>query len=411
MFLRLLLTSIFLTAGCAIAGASNADPNHPLIVDDHSHVVMMEYENWFGPHAVTFQGTAAMPLLQSPDMQDVGGGYDSADPVVIRQHAAWFEEMGMDVALIEVTNNVSCIFNSERFIQKYLSYCTPEFRLYNQNIRNNTGNTYPAWAQLSTPLKLVPLMGGIDQDVLYRDVDGKTAFEKEIDYFGALITQYPQMNVIYKGKPLMLIFLGAAQDPNLADNPLWLQIENFLKDHPEIEGKYTFREMTGYLDSQPDLWKTQGTPTEPVEINRKYGFWSWVDRLNPTCSIGPFCPYFPSYNRAGSRVENFTASIATAGQKGWGCPDSATPPYCIDDALRFGQDHQYAALNAFMDYARQLQPIFLILHQFNEFVPPDEGINAYTDDDVEPANLWGLGAMENVKSQVAFYRRAVENSN
>jgi hypothetical protein len=42
----------------------------------------MEYENWFGPKAVTFQGAAAMPLLQSPNMQAVGGGYDSADPVV-----------------------------------------------------------------------------------------------------------------------------------------------------------------------------------------------------------------------------------------------------------------------------------------------------------------------------------------
>src|SRR5579862_3002612 len=47
-----------------------------LVVDENSHVVVMEYEAWFGPNAVTFQGSAAMPLLQSADMKKVGGGYD-----------------------------------------------------------------------------------------------------------------------------------------------------------------------------------------------------------------------------------------------------------------------------------------------------------------------------------------------
>jgi hypothetical protein len=364
----------------------------------------MEYENWFGPLAVTFQTAAAMPVLQSRDMQPVGGGYDSADPTVIRQHLKWFEYLGMDAALIEVTNNVSCIFNSEWFIKKYLPYCTPSFRLYNQIIRNNTGNTYPAWTQLGTRLTLIPLLGGIDQDVLYKDIDGKTAFEKEIEYFGELMRQYPDRNVIYEGKPLMLIFLGAAQDPNPGDNPLWYQIRHFLTTHPEIDRKYTFKMMAGYLDSQPDLWETQGPPTGPVQINPKYGFWSWVDRLNPTCTVQPYCPYYPSYNQAGPRVENFTVSIATAGQNGWGCPTPNEPSYCPDDSLRWSDHKSYATFDAFMDYARQLDPIFLIIHQFNEFVPPDEGFDANTDDDIEPANLWGndLGI---VKHQIDVYRQ------
>src|SRR5271163_3488403 len=58
----------------------------PLIVNSQSHVVVLEYEAWFGPNAVTFQGAAAKPLLQSADMQAVGGGYDSDDPAVIKQH-------------------------------------------------------------------------------------------------------------------------------------------------------------------------------------------------------------------------------------------------------------------------------------------------------------------------------------
>ena len=366
----------------------------------------MQYEAWFGPKAVTFQGTAAKPVLQSVDMQAVGGGYDSADPAVIQRHVAWLEYMGVDAANIEVTNNLACIFNSEEFVKKYVPNCTPAFRQANQQIRANTGNLYPAWSPLGTRLKLIPMVGGIDANVLYKDVDGKTALEKEIEYFGERMAMYPGLDVIYEGKPLMLIYLGAAQDPNAAHNPLWYRIRRFLHNHPSIENKYTFRMVAGYLDSQPGLWETRGTPSGPIEINPEYGFWSWVDRLNATCT-GSLCPYYPSYNNAGARVENFTATIATAGQNGWGCPNPQALPYCEDDALRFGADHAYVTFDGFVGYAGQLAPIFLIIHQFNEFVPSDEGFDANTDDDVEPSDLWGHSALNTVRQQILLYREQV----
>ncbi len=390
-----------------IATTATSSPASPLVVNSKSHVVVMEYEAWFGPKAATFQGSAAMPLLQSADMQPVGGGYDSADPAVILQHVKWLESLGVDAAISEVTNNVSCIFNSEWFVQKYIRNCSPSFRAYNQHIRDDTGNLYPAWSALGTRLKLVPMIGGIDGNVLLKDEDGKTAFEKEVEYFGARLQKYPNLGVIYKGKPLMLIFLGAAQDPNAADHPLWYRLEQFLLRHPEIGEKYTFKLMAGYLDSQPGLWATQGTPTGPIQISPAYGFWSWVDRFNATCT-GALCPYYPSYNLVGgrgdSRVENFTASIATAGQNGWGCPVENALPYCSDDALRFGSDGEYATFDAFMTYAKRLDPIFLIIHQFNEFAEPDEGFDANTNDEIEPANLWG-NDLKVVRDEISDYRK------
>ncbi len=389
-----------------VSAAASAAASGPLVVDNKSHVIVMEYEAWFGPHAATFQGSAALPLLQSADMQALGGGYDSADPAVIKQHVEWLESMGFDAAIAEVTNNVSCIFNSEWFVKKYVRNCTPSFRAYNRNIRKNTGNLYPAWATLGTRLKLIPLLGGIDNNVLMKDKDGKTAFEKEVRYFGALMSEHPDLQVIYEGKPLMLIFLGAAQDPNPEDHPLWFRLEQFLQRHPEVSDKYTFKLMAGYLDSQPELWATNGIPDGPVQISPAYGFWSWVDRLNTTCTE-PLCPYYPSYSLVGSRVENFTASIATAGQDGWGCPNPNAPPYCPDDALRFGNDGAYDTFDSFMSYAKQLDPIFLIVHQFNEFAEPDEGFDANTNDDIEPANLWGHGGLKVVREQISEYRKAV----
>jgi hypothetical protein len=392
----------------ANAASASSDPSRPLVVDGNSHIVVMEYEAWFGPNAATFQGTAAMPLLQSADMQNVGGGYDSADPAVIHRHVAQMEHLGIDAAIGDLTNNVSCIFNSVWFAEKYLPYCTPSFRDYNQTIRDNTGNLFPAWTSLHTRLKLIPQLGGFDPDVLFEDLDGKTSLEKEIEYFGSLLRKYPERQVVYEGKPLMLIFFGAAQDPNLSDHPMWFQVAEFLKNHPAITSKYTFKMIAGYLDSQPLLWAAQGVPTGPIRLAPQYHFWSWVDRLNPTCTVAPFCPYYPSFNRAGARVENFTASIATAGQNGWGCPNSNAPPYCPDDALRFGANESYATFHAFMVYARQLRPIFLIIHQFNEFVQPDEGFDANTDDDIEPANLWGTGAVDAVTKGIRAYRQDID---
>jgi hypothetical protein len=396
---------VFLWPFAPLIAAAAPRSAGPLVVDENSHVVVMEYEAWFGPKAVTFQGSVAMPLLQSADMRKVGGGYDSADPAIIQQHLAWLEYMGADAAATDLTNNVSCIFNSEWFIKKYIPNCSGAFRLQNRTIRDNTGNLYSAWTQLGTRLGLIPLLGGIDENVLFKDQDGKTAFEKEVEYFGALLEKYPERAVIYKDKPLMVIFLGAAQDPNRSDHPLWFQIRQFLRQHPEINSKYTFKMMAGYLDSQPALWATQGKPHGPVKINPAYGFWSWVDRLNPSCTIS-LCPYYPSYNQVGSRVENFTASIATAGQFGWQCPSGPTaPPYCPDDSLRFGANAKYVTFDSFMKYAGMLQPIFLWVHQFNEFTLPDEGFDANTNDDIEPANLWGSGDLEIVRHQILMYRQ------
>jgi hypothetical protein len=203
----------------------------------------------------------------------------------------------------------------------------------------------------------------------------------------------------------MVVYLGAAQDPDPAHNPLWLQLRKFFKSHPEISGRYTIKMMAGFLDSQPALWQKHGTPRSPVEINALYGFWSWVDRLNPFCK-GPLCPYFPTFNKVGARVENFTVSLATAGQDGWGCPDPNGPRYCVDDALRFGDDGRYATFESFMAEARKLDPIFLFLHQFNEFGPPDEGFDAKTYDAIEPTDLWGARALEVVQHQIRLYRRA-----
>src|ERR1035438_4239604 len=67
--LAITVPSIAVLLAGSIAAAASSTPAGPLVVDRSSHIVVMEYEAWFGPKAVTFQSSSAMPLLQSPDMQ------------------------------------------------------------------------------------------------------------------------------------------------------------------------------------------------------------------------------------------------------------------------------------------------------------------------------------------------------
>jgi hypothetical protein len=46
----------------------------------------------------------------------------------------------------------------------------------------------------------------------------------------------------------------------------------------------------------------------------------------------------------------------------------------------------------------------LIIHQFNEFAA-EEGWDANTNDDVEPANLWGKSGLKVVREEIKAYRK------
>ncbi len=384
-----------LAAEAANTPSAGGVPGSPLTVTDRSRVVLLEYEAWFGPNAVTFQLAEAMPLLQSADMQSLGGGYDSADPHVIKQHVKWMEYMGIDAATIDVTNNVGCIFSTGPVSSKF---CNPDnelFRQQNRNILKNTGNLYPSWTALHTPLKLVPLLGCQTYKDLAVGSDGKTGIEKEVEYFGRLMDEYPQLSVLYLGHPLMMLYTGTPVNLNILNRARAVLRETGL------DAKYTIRITGGYLDSQPTFWANPNQrPNGPLELAQRYDFWSVVDRYKPSFAL------YPTFNIVNGRVENLTASIATAGQSGWGCPQ---PTYCGDDALRYGDvGTNYATLAGFMTLARQLRPTFLIVDQFNEFTMSDEGWDAEASDDTEPTflpNGWGYTGIQAVHDDISLYRR------
>jgi hypothetical protein len=380
----------------------------PLIVDDASHIVVMEYEAWFGPRTGIRPQPNLTTCLQSADMEKLGGGYDSTDPFVIAHHIKWLEQEGVDAATLDLTNNVSCIFDGDN--PDIIAKVCPDakFRVQQLGIRDNAGNLYPAWTRARTRLKIIPLLGGFGRYTITPDENDprhRSALEKEADYFGRLMEGHPALSVLYEGKPLMLVYLGTPVNERREKG-----IARLLHD-TKLDRRFTFRLVGGYLDSQPAFWAHPNeTPDGPVEIAPRFGFWSIVDRLNFWGA--PPAPYYPTFNRAGARIENMTASLATAGKIGWTCPMTATPGYCPDAALRYcgegyrnGCKHEdYETFAEFMTYGRMLKPVFLIVNQFNEFAMPDEGATAKTNDDAEPTRQWEYSGMRAVMDAIRDYR-------
>ena len=81
------------------------------------------------------------------------------------------------------------------------SFCPPAARnrIGFLTFRSNLANLYPAYRALKTHLKIIPLLGGGEPDILELDSDGTSAFEKQMDYFLNLIESYPELNVKYEG--------------------------------------------------------------------------------------------------------------------------------------------------------------------------------------------------------------------
>lgn len=413
-FIFLTFVAVILVAGPARAQlvgepapSAGGSADEPIKVDGHSHLVVMQYMSWFGLKTqINFQHAEAVPILQSPDMKSVGGGYDSMDPAIIRQHVKWLEYMGVDAALVDVSNNVGCIFSPDPTSPKF---CPPgstwAFWSSNWNILQNTGHLYSAWSQLKTRLKLIPELGCLDNQDLAEHEDGKTGVEKEADWFGRRMAEYPNMNVEYLGKPLMLVYMGPWPTQSTCSISSLMEVLH----KSGLDQKYTFRIDSGFLDLQPIYWSNPNeTPTGPIEMAPTYHYWSWVDQDKPSYF------YYPTYNQSPLaehdkfRVENLTAAIATGsgGPDGWGCPTSKQI-YCPNDSLRYGDGGGYATLARFMTAADRLDPIFLIVHQFNEFNQPDEGWNAESSDDIEPTQApggWEYTAVQAVHDEIVKYR-------
>ncbi len=368
-----------------------SDPNSPLVVGPSSRVVVMEYEAWFNPlfNPQLFSTAAYRPLLTSSTVTE---GYDSSDPAVINQHVAWLTELGVDAVIAEQTNGGPCDFGDLLMCRQFmeslgtLAQYAEEYTATIHAINQGAMNLYPAFSSRATNIKLIPMVDGQDLLMYQPRGDGQIPFNVQIDGYYQKVLQYPNLSVIYQGKPLLLVYLGAAQNPGDPNSVL----NNALAATQAWQDRFTVRLMAGFIESQPYLWSsTSGGIAGLHEINPAYKLWTWIDRLNPAYGL------LASYAVDGGRVEAFTvtsAAVSTDAVAWWNGADTTL--------YRNG-----ATYTDFFNYARQLDPIFLIVNQFNEFSgPPDQGADIEHSNDIEPTQQWGHARFNVVKQKLCEYR-------
>ena len=432
------------------------------LAGEKKHVVMLSYEPWFGKEAQhdwhRVPGTlndAILPILRSPglarhiDLVDDWGrrqsydtdGYDSGDPKIISQHAEWIQALGVDAILMDMSNQVGDYQNiNDR------NAVSGTFR----NIRA----IYREYHEKNFNLKIVPMLG------VYGSHDITSGgFERMLnDWYEMMTKDFPGHNIVYEGLPLMAVFHGAPQyGDTCGTRSCWQWTRKVLSEtRPRGAplGKnwfdyITVRHFGGYFDAQPSFWGENRAGVsqiqnncDPAEIRGPFqdwcdpnvNFWSWIDRFQPKKKI---FPTFTSPPYAKNTVEVFTAAQSSGGSESpsdfqAGNPDAVDTPLIRDNCYAtrrggiscgWGRPGKYSATAAkriengvptftrYMNVARELQPTFLIVNQWNQFEQVDEGFDYMTTHSIEPANYGpGIDPWEPynlVKAEIKKYRDVI----
>jgi hypothetical protein len=361
---------VLITAGATICRGAGDDPPSATapsgILEATEHpgsLIGMQYETWFTPHNAGDYATAeAIPTL---------GKYNSYDVSVIRKHAEWFEDLGINWLLLDWSN---------------MLWAQPEWEKHESSTReleDTTALLFKTYRQLERegkhPPKLVIMLGLQNGPQIPNDIqriNGIIAWTKTnfLDN-----PEYKNLWLYYHGKPLLTILFNVG----LSCQKIEARTSGI------VASDWTIRWMGSQL---------QVTHVENC------GFWSWMDgtiRQLVTRSEG-----------------NFEETVVT--------------PSCFPlghgwlDPKATGRDHGAPYLESW-EVAFETHPKFIQIHQWNEFAGQPEGQGAgpahdiYGDeynlefsDDLEPTKLdpcayrgcggWGYYYMNLTKAILSLYQ-------
>ncbi len=330
------------------------------------HLVGMEYEPWFTPLNVTWNTAESIPLL---------GKYSSLNPAVIRQHALWLDQMGINYILIDWSNNL--------WGKTYFRQCPPNAR---QLISATTLllKTYARMRHQGIATPRVTLLLGLDNG----PVTTTTAINGEMAWIYRNYIQNPHFAGLwldYHKKPLIVIFNGGG--------PGFLAGKLAAGEPPINTHDFTVRWMSSQLQYTHD---THGHAIA--------GYWSWMDG-----SIRPI----PTYYRGQCEALTITPAYFAAG--GWLAPSARA------------RDNGFTYVREF-NTALHYRPHFLNICQWNEFAGQSIGhgygprhnqyvdcYNLHLNNDIEPTSLtacayrgcggWGFYYLNLTRAFVHLYHQ------
>jgi len=181
------------------------------------------------------------------------GYYRSDNRDIIRQHARWLADVGVDFLFVDWSNNLG--YNPTK------EYDNLWFEMIKM-IEDSTTVMFDELSKMSKNPKIC-IMAGITGNP---DAISDGSLQQKVDQIYNEFLSYPDKEKIYQkylGKPLLIIYVDTPT-PFPDGLPEW------------DDSRFTIRWMTGYVTEQSFLTDNKIS---------KYGYWSWEDRGEQTYTM------------------------------------------------------------------------------------------------------------------------------
>jgi hypothetical protein len=331
LFLALPLLALSFSLTAAPAPQAPVKPVPPA-----ERLVGMAYTTW---HTSTdWHGVWGEPEL---------GNYRSDDRAVIRQHAAWLAEAGVDFIWLDWSNDINYVHDPAK--------PNPTFDM----IEGATTVIFEEYAKLAKHPKISIFAGvtlapeAVEDGRLQRKVD-----QIYRDYVAN--PTYRPLLQDYLGKPLLVLYVNTPS-PFPKGVPAW--------DDP----RFTIRWMTGYVTEQRNL--------RTDDLISKFGYWSWEDRGAQTYTVHDGYP---------------ESMVVTASWRQQGVPGA--PDYIAE-----GPRNNGATFHQQWDRACAIGPKFATIVSWNEWVISEQP-SPEVSKDIEPSKQFGHQYLDQLKEEIARFK-------
>ncbi|MDQ2799985.1 MAG: hypothetical protein M3Y13_10110, partial [Armatimonadota bacterium] len=302
------------------------------------------YTTWHtDPNSKDLWGT---PLL---------GGYVSDDRRVIRQHAEWLADAGVDFIWIDWSNDIKYTYNPAVKNKTF------------DMIEGATTAIFEEYAQMRSEGKKTPnisIFAGVT-GAPEAATDGR--LKRKADQLYKEYAENPKFRPLlqmYLGKPLLVVYVNTPSPfPNGV--PQW------------HDDRFTVRWMTGYVTEQRNL--------RTDDLVSKYGYWSWEDRGAQTYTVYDGHP------------EAMVVVASYREQTGRG-PDGKGPGYIPAAPRNHGETFRRQWVRA-----DKIGPKFAMVVSWNEWHRGEQP-SAEVSKDIEPSKEFGRFYLDLLKEQIAIFK-------
>jgi hypothetical protein len=351
----ILIAGTPLPAGAAVSSPVTVTVDRRTLVRppvDPTHLVAIQWEEWFTPHNCFWQTAQAVPVM---------GFYDSMLPEVARQHLIWFIESGVDCVIADWSNN---IWNAREW----------KPGIGTRELAATSHVMLDEMAKLRAEGYAVPKMTflvGID----YARPEGPQVADAQLGFIWHEYVSNPAYRGLWQefdGKPLILALDCGA---------------SYVKQKIVLDPRFTIR----YQGAQQDHTRTN-----------ELGLWSWMDHQVSSVTLKD------------GRPEGMTVCVGSFGPGGWlardarGRRNGAT--FVEDWRHALTVRPAFLQVHQFQEFAGQPegQPVCPPAVYVDVYSPP-------LSDDLEPTSLtapayrgsggWGYFYLNLLRALVDLYRQ------